>query len=57
MKRVPGCSWIEIRSKVTVFVNGDERILRPDEIQLALESCLVSSSLDSVRSFEVSVDL
>lgn len=47
MKRVTGCSWIEIRSKVSVFFNGDTRHKQADEIYTALQSCLSSPSLDS----------
>ncbi|KAG6603678.1 Pentatricopeptide repeat-containing protein, mitochondrial, partial [Cucurbita argyrosperma subsp. sororia] len=32
MKRIPGCSWIEIRSKVHVFVTGDKNHHQKDEI-------------------------
>ncbi|XP_062086848.1 pentatricopeptide repeat-containing protein At5g42450, mitochondrial [Humulus lupulus] len=36
MKRVPGCSWIEIRSKVHVFVTGDRNHQQKDEIYMVL---------------------
>lgn len=36
MKRIPGCSWIEIRSKVHVFVTGDKNHHQKDEIYSAL---------------------
>ncbi|XP_030488773.1 pentatricopeptide repeat-containing protein At5g42450, mitochondrial [Cannabis sativa] len=36
MKRVPGCSWIEIRSKVHVFVTGDKNHQQKDEIYTVL---------------------
>ncbi|XP_076937579.1 pentatricopeptide repeat-containing protein At5g42450, mitochondrial-like [Bidens hawaiensis] len=32
MKRVPGCSWIEVGCEVRVFVNGDRRSGQMDEI-------------------------
>ncbi|KAF6164365.1 hypothetical protein GIB67_037522 [Kingdonia uniflora] len=40
MKRVPGCSWIEIKGKVNVFVNKDDRHDQIDEIYMTLGSCL-----------------
>lgn len=36
MKRVPGCSWIEIRSKVNVFVTGDRNHHQKVEIYSAM---------------------
>ncbi|KAA8518858.1 hypothetical protein F0562_016368 [Nyssa sinensis] len=36
MKRVPGCSWIEIKNKVHVFVTGDRRHEHSDEIYMVL---------------------
>ncbi|ERN05957.1 hypothetical protein AMTRI_Chr08g163550 [Amborella trichopoda] len=39
MKRIPGCSWIEIRDKVHAFVNGDRRHPEIDEIYRALIEC------------------
>ncbi|KAK1563178.1 hypothetical protein Q3G72_023491 [Acer saccharum] len=41
MKRVPGCSWIEIRSKVHVFVSGDRNHHLKDEIYMILRSKLI----------------
>ncbi|XP_050384571.1 pentatricopeptide repeat-containing protein At5g42450, mitochondrial [Argentina anserina] len=37
MKRIPGCSWIEIRSKVHVFTTADKNHLQMDEIYTVLE--------------------
>lgn len=52
MKRVPGCSWIEVGRKICVFVNGDRRLDQQDEIQRVLRcfydhvvECSPSSSL------------
>lgn len=42
MKRVPGCSWIEIRNKVHVFVNGDRNHPHKDQIYMVLSSCIES---------------
>ncbi|KAJ4704759.1 Pentatricopeptide repeat-containing protein [Melia azedarach] len=39
MTIVPGCSWIEIRSKVNVFVTGDRNHHLNDEIYMILGSC------------------
>ncbi|OVA03545.1 Pentatricopeptide repeat [Macleaya cordata] len=36
MTRIPGCSWIEIKSKVHVFVTGDKRHVQVDEIYVVL---------------------
>ncbi|KAL6504339.1 hypothetical protein OROGR_026262 [Orobanche gracilis] len=36
LDRVPGCSWIEIKNRVHVFVTGDKRHGSCDEIYLAL---------------------
>lgn len=36
MKRVPGCSWIEIKSKIRVFVTGDRRHNQSDGIYMVL---------------------
>ncbi|GLT79255.1 hypothetical protein SLA2020_507490 [Shorea laevis] len=40
MKRVPGCSWIEIRNKIHVFVNRDWSHCQQDEIYRALQICI-----------------
>ncbi|PON71280.1 Mitochondrial carrier protein [Parasponia andersonii] len=34
VKRIPGCSWIEIRGKVHVFVRGDRNHPQKDEIYM-----------------------
>ncbi|KAF8396735.1 hypothetical protein HHK36_018365 [Tetracentron sinense] len=39
MKRVPGCSWIEIRNKVHIFVTGDKKHIQKDEIYMVLKIC------------------
>lgn len=39
MKRIPGCSWIEIKSKVHVFLSGDRNHPLKDEIYGVLRSC------------------
>uniref|UniRef100_A0A7N0TV83 Pentatricopeptide repeat-containing protein n=1 Tax=Kalanchoe fedtschenkoi TaxID=63787 RepID=A0A7N0TV83_KALFE len=36
MKRIPGCSWIEIKSKVHNFVRGDKRHEEKDDIYYVL---------------------
>ncbi|KAI3706611.1 hypothetical protein L6452_24479 [Arctium lappa] len=36
MKRVPGCSWIEVGCEIRVFVNGDRRSSCSDEILTVL---------------------
>ncbi|KAL4313439.1 hypothetical protein GQ457_01G017540 [Hibiscus cannabinus] len=46
MKRIPGCSWIEIRNKVHVFLNKDCKHCQIDEIYRALRIC-IQHSLDS----------
>ncbi|KAL4021775.1 hypothetical protein IC575_020591 [Cucumis melo] len=42
LKRIPGCSWIEIRSKIHVFVNGDKNHHQKDEIYSTLKLLLSS---------------
>ncbi len=39
MKRIPGSSWIEIKSKVHVFVTGDRSHHQKDEVYMALRFC------------------
>ncbi|KAB1224003.1 hypothetical protein CJ030_MR2G007949 [Morella rubra] len=39
MKRIPGSSWIEIRSEVHVFITGDRSHDQKDEIYMALRFC------------------
>lgn len=48
MTRVPGCSWIEIKSKVHVFVTGDGNHHMNDEIYTVLRSCT-----EQIREFEL----
>uniref|UniRef100_A0A6V7QXG8 Pentatricopeptide repeat-containing protein n=1 Tax=Ananas comosus var. bracteatus TaxID=296719 RepID=A0A6V7QXG8_ANACO len=40
MKRIPGCSWIEIQNKVHVFFSADCSHPQSDEIYTTLEACL-----------------
>lgn len=40
LKRVPGCSWIEIKNKVHVFVTGDRNHPHKDQIYMVLSSCI-----------------
>ncbi|PWZ31223.1 Pentatricopeptide repeat-containing protein [Zea mays] len=42
LKRITGCSWIEVQEKVHVFFNGDCRHHQSDEIYSMLESCFYS---------------
>ncbi|XP_038882815.1 pentatricopeptide repeat-containing protein At5g42450, mitochondrial-like [Benincasa hispida] len=36
LKRIPGCSWIDVRSKVHIFVTSDKNHRQKDEIYVAL---------------------
>uniref|UniRef100_A0ACD5W5P0 Uncharacterized protein n=1 Tax=Avena sativa TaxID=4498 RepID=A0ACD5W5P0_AVESA len=40
LKRISGCSWIEVQDKAHVFFNGDHRHPQSDEIYMMLEACL-----------------
>ncbi|KAL3839575.1 hypothetical protein ACJIZ3_024166 [Penstemon smallii] len=55
MSRIPGSSWIEIQSKVHVFVTGDKRHSHRDEIYMALsyliEHLMASEGNDYVEEF------
>jgi hypothetical protein len=42
LKRIIGCSWIEVQNQVHVFFNGDRRHPKSDDIYMMLESCLNS---------------
>jgi hypothetical protein len=42
LKRITGCSWIEVQDKVHVFFNGDCRRHQSDEIYTMLEACFYS---------------
>ncbi|CAD6340926.1 unnamed protein product [Miscanthus lutarioriparius] len=42
LKRITGCSWIEVQDKVHVFSNGDFRHHQSDEIYSMLEACFYS---------------
>ncbi|WVZ68247.1 hypothetical protein U9M48_017207 [Paspalum notatum var. saurae] len=46
LKRITGCSWIEVQDKVHVFFNGDCRHHQSDEIYSALETCLYTKEDD-----------
>lgn len=49
MKRVPGCSWIENRSKIHVFVTCDQNHQMKDEIYMVL-----NSFIEQIREIEAS---
>ncbi|KAG8376451.1 hypothetical protein BUALT_Bualt09G0064700 [Buddleja alternifolia] len=55
LRRIPGSSWIEIGSKVHVFVTGDKRHRYKDEIYMALgyfiEHVMDSQDADPVMEF------
>ncbi|XP_052173950.1 pentatricopeptide repeat-containing protein At5g42450, mitochondrial [Diospyros lotus] len=51
MKRVPGCSWIEIKNHVHVFVTADRRDSKRDEIYLVLRLFLEHVSDDQALNF------
>lgn len=40
LKRITGCSWIEVQDKLHVFFNGEYRHHKSDEIYSMLEACL-----------------
>ncbi|KAM3352432.1 hypothetical protein ACQJBY_023967 [Aegilops geniculata] len=40
LKRITGCSWIEVHDKAHVFFNGDSKHPQSDEIYKMLEVCL-----------------
>ncbi|KAK9079269.1 hypothetical protein SSX86_000939 [Deinandra increscens subsp. villosa] len=49
MKRVPGCSWIEVGCEIRVFVNGDQRYGYQDEIRGVLR-CFLAHVVESGSS-------
>ncbi|KAF3442034.1 hypothetical protein FNV43_RR15950 [Rhamnella rubrinervis] len=53
MKRVPGCSWIEIRNKVHVFVTGDRNHPHKDQIYMVLSSCIESLKENELSNYYV----
>ncbi|KAL5740668.1 hypothetical protein ACOSP7_029550 [Xanthoceras sorbifolium] len=55
MKRVPGCSWIEIRSKVHVFVSGDRNHHLKDEIYRVLRSCIEQIKDNEPSNFQINL--
>ncbi|KAF8775368.1 hypothetical protein HU200_004786 [Digitaria exilis] len=46
LKRITGCSWIEVQDKVHVFFSGDCRHQQSDEIYSMLEVCLYTKEDD-----------
>ncbi|KAL5569698.1 hypothetical protein UlMin_026273 [Ulmus minor] len=52
LKRVPGCSWIEIRSKVHVFVRGDKNHSQSDEIYTFLRWFADNMRVDDDETFK-----
>ncbi|EEF29379.1 pentatricopeptide repeat-containing protein At5g42450, mitochondrial [Ricinus communis] len=40
LKRIPGCSWIEVRSKIHVFLNSDKNHHQKEEIYSFLKFCV-----------------
>ncbi|XP_077214295.1 pentatricopeptide repeat (PPR) superfamily protein [Tasmannia lanceolata] len=52
MDRVPGCSWIEVRSKVHIFVNGDRRNVQSDDIYMLLRVCFEHFKESTTPKFE-----
>lgn len=55
MKRVPGCSWIEIKSKVHCFVRGDKRHEEKDDIYCLLK--LYEWDIADMLAFSVLEDI
>ncbi|XVF55341.1 hypothetical protein PTKIN_Ptkin06aG0029400 [Pterospermum kingtungense] len=51
MKRIPGCSWIEMRSKVHVFMNKDPKYSQMDEIYRVLRLVIRHSRESEASSF------
>ncbi|XWS55716.1 hypothetical protein CRYUN_Cryun09bG0024300 [Craigia yunnanensis] len=51
MKRIPGCSWIEIRNKVHVFLSKDCKHCQMDEIYIVLKFCIQHSQETEASSF------
>ncbi|MFS8004545.1 putative tetratricopeptide-like helical domain superfamily [Helianthus anomalus] len=54
MKRVPGCSWIEVGCEIHVFVNGDRRSGQQDEIHGVLR-CLFDHAAECGSSLSLVV--
>ncbi|KAL7136510.1 hypothetical protein ABFS83_10G036100 [Erythranthe nasuta] len=55
--RIPGSSWVEIRSKIHVFVTGDKRHCYKDEIYIALGIFLEHSKGGQDFNFVTNFDL
>lgn len=53
MKRIPGCSWIEIRNQVHVFMNKDSKYSQMDEIYRVLRLFIQHSQDSEASSFPV----
>lgn len=53
LKRIPGCSWIEIRSKVHVFVTGDRNHQQKDEIYMVLKWFIENAQEDEASELLV----
>ncbi|KAK4342935.1 hypothetical protein RND71_038751 [Anisodus tanguticus] len=55
LKRVPGCSWVEIKCKIHVFVTGDKRHAHKPEIYellgYFLEHAMKSQETDILQEF------
>lgn len=52
LNRIPGSSWIEIGSKIHVFVTGDKRHIDKDEIYMALR-LFIHHVMDSQDTHEI----
>ncbi|WRX23221.1 Pentatricopeptide repeat - like 10 [Theobroma cacao] len=51
MKRIPGCSWIEVRNQVHVFLSRDRKHSQMDEIHRILRFCIQHSQDSEASSF------
>ncbi|KAJ0028751.1 hypothetical protein Pint_35494 [Pistacia integerrima] len=52
MKRVPGCSWIEIGTKIHVFVTGAQNHQLKDEIYIVLKSFIEQTHEIEASNFD-----
>ena len=52
MERTPGCSWIEIKSKIHVFVTSDKRHGQKDEIYMVL-GFFIEHSMESQSNIDI----
>ncbi|KAI9084147.1 hypothetical protein K1719_033818 [Acacia pycnantha] len=55
-KRIPGCSWIEVRNKVHVFLNADKNHCENDRIYAVLRF-LIEHSRENDETSNLSLDL